>query len=70
MRLTIDQAFAIHSLGPLGETVPASQAFGTHHQEAREIAEVRARLERWVESTNERRSAMGRCGVKAEILKG
>jgi hypothetical protein len=42
---------------------------GTNHQEARENAELLARLEWWVESTDERSSAMGGGSANAENLK-
>ena len=49
--------------------LPFGKFKGRLYQEAREDSELRAWLEWLAESTNERSSAMGHCGVKAEILK-
>ncbi|MEX1114491.1 MAG: hypothetical protein WEB53_04530 [Akkermansiaceae bacterium] len=49
--------------------MPFGKFKGRLYQEAREDAELWGWLKWLAESTNERGSAMGRCGVKAEILK-
>ncbi len=49
--------------------LPFGKFKGRLYQEAREDAELTSWLEWLAESTNERSSAMGRCGVNAEILK-